>query len=199
MQSGEDKAWQLLKEANPEVICKNAGVAFLPSPARYIMSCFGMEFSVVPGERTIESAAADSGLLLGKLGYFFRLSVPWYLVSSRDIGLSGSLVKPENLTGGLNFFRGSHSLPLGRIAGKYAADAKGFGENCAHFGGRPVQYGDSSFVLLPFPRIPVTVILWTADEEFEPRVDILFDTTCERQAPIDIIWNISMMSLLLLL
>jgi hypothetical protein len=63
----------------------------------------------------------------------------------------------------------------------------------------PVQYGDAAFVLLPFPRIPVTVILWTADEEFAARVDLLLDASCELQVPIDIIWNISMMSLLILL
>jgi hypothetical protein len=43
------------------------------------------------------------------------------------------------------------------------------------------------------------VILWLADEEFPPRIDILFDSTCELQLPLDIIWSIAMMSLLMLL
>lgn len=199
MQSGEDKAWQLLKEADPGVICGNAAAGFVPSTGRYILSCFGIEFSIAPERKVIESAAADSAVLLGRLGYFFRLSVPWYMISARDIRLSGRLSKPENLAGGLNFFRGSHAMPLGRVAAKYTGDVTGFEERCVHFGGVPVQYGDSAFVFLPFPRIPVTVILWKADEEFAPRVDLLLDSTCELQAPIDIIWNISMMTLLILM
>lgn len=199
MQSGEDKAWQRLAEADPDVICKNAGVGFNAATGRYILASCGMDFSISPGEKLIESIAADGAVLLSKLSYFFRLSVPWYLTSAKDIPLYARLVKPDNLKGGHHFFRGSHVMPLNGVAGKYACDAKGFMMKGAQFGGTPVQYGDAAFVLLPFPRIPVTIILWTADEEFDARVELLLDATCELHVPIDIIWSISMMSLLLLL
>jgi|SRR5208283_2431427 len=199
MQSGEEKAWQLLNKANPAIICKNAGTGFDAVTGRYILTSYGMDFSIVPGEKLIESSAADSGILLGKLSYFFRLAALWYMVGANDIQLSGRLVKPENLKGGLNFFRGSHAMPLERVANKHSGAIKGFIDKCSHFGGAPVQYGDAAFVFLPFPRIPVTVIFWTADEEFDARVDLLLDTSCELQLPIDIIWNVLMMSLLILL
>lgn len=199
MQSGEDKAWQRLEEADPYVICTNSAVGFDAATGRYILASCGMDFSISPGEKLIESIAADGAILLGKLSYFFRLSVPWYLTSAKDIPLSARLVKPDNLKGGHLFFRGSHVMPLGSVAGKYARDVHGFMMKGAHFGGTPVQYGDAAFVLLPFPRIPVTIILWTADEEFDARVELLLDATCELQVPIDIIWSTSMMSLLLLL
>ena len=199
MQSGEDKAWQLLAEADPDVICMNAAVRFDAATGQYILASCGMDFYIAPGEKLIENTAADGAILLGKLGYFFRLSVPWYMTSANDIPLSSRLVKPEDMKGGHHFFRGSHVMPLDRVAGKYARDAEGFMRKGAHFGGTPVQYGDAAFVLLPFPRIPLTIILWTADEEFDARVELLLDATCELQLPIDIIWSISMMSLLLLL
>jgi len=199
MQSGEDKAWEHLGEAEPDVICKNAAVRFDAATRRYMLASCGMDFSISPGEKLIESIAADGAVLLGRLGYFFRLSVPWYLTSANDIPLSARLVRPDNLKGGHHFFRGSHVMPLDRVAGKYARDVKGFMMKGAQFGGTPVQYGDAAFALLPFPRIPVTIILWSADEEFDARVELLLDATCELQAPIDIIWSISMMSLLLLL
>ncbi len=199
MQSGEDKAWERLEEADPAVICKNAAVGFDAATGRYILSSCGMDFSISPGKKLMESAAADGAILLGKLGYFFRLSVPWYLTSAKEVPLSARLVKPENLKGGHLFFRGSHVMPLDAVAVKYARDAQGFMMKGAHFGGTPVQYGDAAFVLIPFPRIPVTIILWTADEEFDARVELLLDATCELHVPIDITWSISMMSLLLLL
>ncbi len=199
MQSGEDKAWQRLEEADPAVICKNAAVGFDAATGRYILASCGMDFSISPGEKLIESITADGDILLGKLSYFFRLSVPWYLTSAKDIPLYARLLKPDNLKGGHHFYRGSHVMPLDRVAGKYAGDVKGFMMKGAQFGGTPVQYGDAAFVLLPFPRIPVTIILWTADEEFDARVELLLDATCELHVPIDIIWSISMMSLLLLL
>ncbi|MGD0282075.1 MAG: DUF3786 domain-containing protein [Dissulfurispiraceae bacterium] len=192
-------AWKRLEEADPDIVCKNAAVGFDTATGRYILTTCGMDFFIAPGEKLIESIASDASLLLGKLSYFFRLSVPWYLTSAKDIPLSARLVKPDNLKGGHLFFRGSHVMPLDRVAGKYARDVEGFMMKCAHFGGTPQQYGDAAFALFPFPRIPVTIILWTADEEFDARVELLLDTTCELQAPIDIIWSISMMSLLMLL
>jgi hypothetical protein len=54
----------------------------------------------------------------------------------------------------------------------------------------------SSLKLLPMPRIPVAIILWLEDEEFPPRAVLLLDSTCELQLPLDIIWSIAMMSVL---
>lgn len=200
MVPGEEKAWQLLDEASPDIICHNAGARFNESAGRYMLTSYGMDFSISPKDKLIESDGADSGIFLGRFSYFFRLSVLRYLLDTKDIGLSGRLVKPENLTGGLHFFSmGSHVMPLDKVAGKYANDIKGFTEKCVHFGGQPVKHGDAAFVFLPFPKMPVTILLWAADEEFDARVDLLLDSSCELQLPIDIIWNTCMMSLLMLL
>ncbi|MFO0752145.1 MAG: DUF3786 domain-containing protein [Thermodesulfovibrionales bacterium] len=43
------------------------------------------------------------------------------------------------------------------------------------------------------------LILWLEDEEFPPRVDLLLDSTCELQLPLDIVWSIAMLSLLVML
>jgi hypothetical protein len=49
------------------------------------------------------------------------------------------------------------------------------------------------------PRIPVTLILWLSDEEFPARADLLFDSTCEIHLPLDILWSIAMMTILVFL
>ena len=62
-----------------------------------------------------------------------------------------------------------------------------------------MNYGDASVELLPLPRIPVTLILWLSDYEFPARADLLFDSTCEQRLPLDVIWSIAMMSVLVML
>jgi hypothetical protein len=49
------------------------------------------------------------------------------------------------------------------------------------------------------PRIPVTLILWLSDKEFPAQADFLFNSTCEIQLPLDILWSIAMMSVLVML
>lgn len=196
---GEEKAWELLLGRDPDEICRNALVAYDLNEGVYSLKSLGMEFRIDPRARSIASEAPAGITLLTRLAYFFKLSIPWYLISAKDIGLTGRLVSPLNLTGGQLFFQGSHVLPLGTAASKYGADPKGFLKKGADLGGLPAPYGDAAFTCYPLPRVPVTFILWVADEEFPARVDLLFDSSCELQLPLDIIWSVAMMSLLILL
>jgi hypothetical protein len=158
-----------------------------------------MEFSVSARNRSITSAAAGSNVLLQKLGYFFKLSVLWYLVRAKDIACTGRLEKLQNIKGGDIFTKGSHVLPLEPLAGKYGRDKKGFIDKGKSLGGELVNLGDAALRLFPLPRIPIVLSLWLEDDEFPARADLLFDSTCDLQIPTDIIWSVAMMSVLVML
>ena len=123
---GQDKAWEKLSTLNPDDVCGAAAVSYDAVSERYWIKSFGMDFSVSMREKTITSSAAGSDVLLQKLGYFFRLSVLWYLVSAKDIACTGRLVKLQNISGGDIFTKGSHVLPLEPLAGKYGKNKEGF-------------------------------------------------------------------------
>lgn len=196
MTSGIDKAWQLLSEMNPSDVCFNAGAEYDPARQAYVLKCLGQDFIISPADRTVAPAAAEGDVLVTRLGYFFLHSVLWYLVGAKNAALSGRHIRPSDVKGGHHFFKGTHALPLDAIASKYSSDKEGFLIKCASLGGQPQTFGDASCVLYPMPKIPVTLILWTLDEEFPARVDLLFDSTCELHAPLDIIWSIAMMTAL---
>jgi hypothetical protein len=61
-----------------------------------------------------------------------------------------------------------------------------------------MNLGDASLELHPFPRVPAVLVLWLKDEEFPARADLLFDSTCILQVPIDILWSIAMMTVLVM-
>jgi hypothetical protein len=197
--SGEEKAWESLLRLEPADVCKRAGVLYDRETISYIVKSFGFDFSISPQKREIKNLSEKGEIFTKRLAYFFNLPVLSYLINAKDIPLSGRLMKPENVRGGEFFFQGSHHLPLEKIAEKYKNDRKVFITKGSELNGRMLAYGDASFALLPMPRIPVTLILWLSDEEFPARTDILFDSTCEIQLPLDIIWSIAMMSILALL
>jgi len=199
MSSGEEKAWHILKGLSPEDVCRNSMVKYDAASGAYLMKSFGMDISVDPGEKRIHSDAPEASLLLDRLGYFSKLSILFYLTSAMDIPLSGRLVQPVNLKGGQVFFRGTHVLPLDKLALKYGSDAKSFIKRGTDLGGAQMDYGDVSLQLFPFPRIPVVIILWLEDEEFPARTDLLFDSTCELHLALDILWSTAMKSLLIML
>jgi len=199
MSSGEDKAWNILRGLHPEDVCKNAVVEYDHSTGMYLLKSFGMDVFIDKHNARIYSHAPDGDLLLGRLGYFSILSILFYLTSAKDIPLSGKLLQPVNLKGGHIFFRGTHVLPLDKLASKYGNDPGGFLKRGRDLGGKELNYGDAAVQLFPFPRIPVVIILWREDEEFPPRTDILFDSTCEFHLALDILWSIAMKSLLIMM
>ncbi len=199
MSPGEEKAWEILRGLDPAEVCRNAQAAYLEGPGLYVLKSFGMDISADPANRNYHCDAPGADLLLKRLGYFSHLSIIWYLVGAKDIGLSEKLLQPSNLKGGQAFFRGSHVLPLDRLAERYARDVEGFLQKGKTLGGIRASFGDAAVRLFPFPRVPVLLILWREDEEFPARVDILFDSSCEHHLALDVLWSVAMMSVLIMM
>lgn len=199
MSPGEEKAWEILKGLAPEDVCKNTLASFDEKSGKYRLKSFGISFDVDPANRTISTAAPEGPIVLERLGYFSKLSIIWYMTGSRDIPFSGRLLQPVNLKGGQIFFRGSHVLPLDKLAEKFGRDPQGFIEKGLKLGGTVEKYGDASIRLEPLPRVPVVLSLWREDEEFPARVDLMFDSTCEFHLALDVLWSVAMECVLIMM
>jgi hypothetical protein len=192
MYSGEIKAWELLKSLDPVEVCRRAGASFDPATQQYSLHSFNRDFHLYLTEQKI----TGDDLFLKRLGYFFGLSALCYLNSAIDIPPTDRLIKPSDIKGGQLFFRGSHVLPLDKLAAKYGIGTEDFLQKGSELGAEVAPYGDVALKLLPFARIPIYLLLWKQDEEFPGRADLLFDSSCEMQAPLDILWSIAMMTVL---
>jgi hypothetical protein len=194
----EQKVWELLASLRPEDVIRTARVTFDAS-ACYTIRSFGIDFSVSQKERTITSRVPEGAILLDQHGDFSRFSILWYLVNAKDIDATGRLVNLQNIRGGDIFSKGSHVLPIEKVAQKYGNDMAGFLDRGIALGGEVLKIADASLRLYPLPRLPITLTLWLADDEFPARADLLLDSSGELQAPTDIIWFLATMSVLLML
>jgi len=197
--SGDQLAWALVVENEPGTICQQADVQYDFIANKIIMRSFGQEIVVDVSNFTISSPTPLGEKLLHRLGYFFDLACLWYLGKAKNKPLSGKLVGPASLSGGEIFQKGTHVLPLDQIASRYGNDLEGFYKKGAELGGLQLGHGDASLLLHPFPRVPVTMILWASDDEFPARADMFFDATCEQHLPTDVIWSTSMTTVLIML
>lgn len=193
---GEEKAWLRLLELDHMNVCRDTKAVFDKSSSQYVLPMLNTPIFISPRDRRIWGDSSLADLLLNKLAHYSRLSALWYLIQSKDIPLSGTLIKPRELNGGLIFEKGSHMLPLDKLAQKYGNDIEGFVQKAVTFGGEQLNYGDASVRIFPFPRIPMILLIWGNDGEFPSHADILFDSTCSRHLPTDIIWSTAMMSIL---
>ena len=197
--SGDQLAWALVAENEPGTICKQADVQYDFVGNKFIMRSFGQEVVVDVSNFTLSSPTPIGERLLHRMDYFFDLACLWYMGKAKNKPLYGKLVSPASLSGGEIFQKGTHVLPLDQIASRYGNDLEGFYKKGLELGGQPLEHGDAALLLHPFPRVPVTMILWAPDEEFPARADMFFDVTCEQHLPTDVIWSTAMTTVLIML
>lgn len=87
-----------------------------------------------------------------------------------------------------HFFNGFHEFRLDELKARYGNDPEGFRRAAERLGGSPVPMADAACRLMPFPRVPLYYLLWTGDDEFEPRFSVLFDRSIERTFHADAVW-----------
>ena len=101
--------------------------------------------------------------------------------------LGQDIVSGKDLKEG-HFFTGPHVFRTDPILKRFGQDLPGFQKAGLALGGKAMPFADAAFQLLPFPRLPLYFLLWQGDEEFKPRVQVLFDRPIEAILPADAIW-----------
>jgi hypothetical protein len=81
------------------------------------------------------------------------------------------------------------------LLGRFGKNPEKLLEPARSIGGRTEDLGDFSVTVPVFPRVPVTLVFWKEDEEFEARLTILFDRTVVHYLPTeDIVLSAQMMA-----
>jgi len=76
--------------------------------------------------------------------------------------------------------------PLKKVFGKNIAPLV---TAAAALNGKPIDVGDAGFEFQVFPKVPLQIIIYAGDDEFEPEANILFDATAgEFLSPEDAAW-----------
>jgi hypothetical protein len=111
-----------------------------------------------------------------------------YLVNVKDIYPIGTdIVGTKDLKEG-HFFQGPHALKIDPLIKRYGRDLVRFKAAAEYLQGAARDMADAAYMLLPFPRVPLYYLLWKGDDEFEPRMTVLFDRSIEQVFAADAIW-----------
>lgn len=197
-QEGEEQVWQELAVLDPEDVCRRSKAELDAAEGSYVLPVFGDYFFISQEKGQIKGSSLISDVLLNELPHYSRIPALCYLVNAQDISPTGNLVNPREVDGGQIFTQGTYRLPLDRIIENYNNSTEGFLENGLALNGEPIDYGDAAIRLLPFPKVPMILILWRSDPEFPARAEILFDETCSLHLPTSVLWATAMMTILIM-
>jgi len=82
----------------------------------------------------------------------------------------------------------SYAFQFENLLARFGKDPTALRLAATRLGGADAALADAAVRLQPFPRIPLYYLLWVGDNEFPPRIEVLFDRSIEAYLPADAIW-----------
>ena len=180
--------FQELKEMNPDDVCRRAKCTFSQDGLYYIVDFWGEDYEVYIDSGEIKKAGEDMPIVNIELG----LAILFYLLRAKDVDIKSEWISEKDIPGGTQFFQGPHALPVYLIADRFGEDIEGFKRRCSMLGGIPLEMADSAFQFRILPRIPIAVLLWLGNDEFNAEAKLLFDRTISEHLPSDVIFGLSL-------
>jgi len=154
-----------------------------PVASRYPpVSCRDVPVAGDRGGRTPHGAS----LRVKQPGYLEQLCILAYLLHAKEKPLSHRLISEKGLPGGSFYFQAKiHELPTGLLANLFEERPEKLYSVAERFNATRCELGDASIRVPVLPRVPLTVVIWRADDEFPGRAAVLFDETAADQLPLD--------------
>lgn len=175
--------WQQLDKLDRQKTSQRAKCQYLTDPPRYVITLLNTEYEVNLTDRQIFSTQASPELTDAE--FLEQLCILAYLINAQDLPPANKFVGPEHLPSGQFFFRGQHSLPTKKLEETFGKSPERLYGVSKKFDAKRSEFGDASIKLHALPRIPLTIIIWRSDEEFDARASILFDQTAGNHLPLD--------------
>ncbi len=175
--------WEQLLKLDAKLTQKRADCHYICEKNQYLLKMLNKKYVIDLKKREIFSNNPDSKQQ--PPNFLQQLCLLAYLINSQDLPLAGVLVRGEELPSGQFFFRGLHSLPTEKLKRALGSCPQRLYEALSHFDAEKRSFGDASIELRVFARIPLTIVIWRGDDEFDARASILFDRTASSHLPLD--------------
>jgi hypothetical protein len=123
-----------------------------------------------------------------------KIIILHYLIHASGDPLGAALVPYEDIPGCRSYLPVFERRVVKPLIGAFGYSRDAFVAASRELGGKEEEYGNGSFTLSAFPRLPITFILWEGDDDFPPSVKVLFDRSINAYLPLEDIVVISKMA-----
>jgi hypothetical protein len=178
--------WEDLEKRNVESLCENSLATDYP-PKGLLLPFLKENLLVDTHNRCLLRLSHGRWVPIDH--YLLELLCLVYLLNVGHEPLTQEMITSQELKSA-HFFRGSHELTVQPLLQRYGGDLEGFKEAAERLGGEALDLADAAYKLSAFPKAPVYYLFWKGDEEFEPRLSILFDRSIECHLSADAIWGL---------
>lgn len=172
-----EKAQNRFAGADPEFMAQKSGVPYDPQEKAFVLPFMNETYRISHPDGKVEGASGEEANII------FQILFLHYLTDASGMALKKEWISFKELPGGQIYitpFQNRAVKPFTRVFG---SQPESFSRAAEHLGGEKSTYGDLSYVLPVFPRVPFMFVLWEGDEEFPASGTILFDATAGSYLP----------------
>jgi hypothetical protein len=173
--------WTQLSERDPEQVARRSGASVCPDGSLHLQ----VLDNVYCIDCTAHAITPLCDEIKNESDPHIHIAIINYLINAKEVDPINEWVSPRSFSGGIEFFAGPHTIPVNQLIAQYGTDKELFKTACENIGGMPIEYADAAYSFLFFPRLPIAVLLWTADDEFPARASMLVDWTADQHLALD--------------
>jgi len=158
-----------------------------PETLSYRLRILNRDYDISPTNRSVKLAEPFPS---PSPDFYLQLAAVNYLIGAKNLPLIGKWTAETQFPSGPLFFRGPHKMATHKLEKAFGRNQDGFVSRSLSHGGKIVDGGDCALEFFFFPRLPVRLILWLADEEFPARMIFLFDRSADQHFKLDGLWAV---------
>lgn len=119
----------------------------------------------------------------GELPVATQILILHYLATPTEVMDTGTLISYKELPGGCIYIQPFSNRAINPMVKIFGSKPDSLVEVATRLGGQLNALGDVGVTFRVFPRIPITLVLWRADDEFPASGNILFDSSASLILP----------------
>jgi len=166
-----------LSKLDPDVVIENALAEYDGVNGTYQLSVLGEIFTLDPEKRILHYPYDMSDHVMGSMAVL----ILHYLANARPGQYRNKLISYRELPNGMVFYGAFRNIAIEPIAHKFGNDLEMFEKHALALGGQKVASGEMGYEFRFFPRVTVTYVMWSGDDEIPAAANILFDASAPEQ------------------
>ncbi len=164
---------------DPHTIATHTGAKWDEDTGEFALSFLGSPVSITYPAYEVSIADRPSPPHIAAL-------LVYYLALSDGTQPSDTLISFAGLPEASFYVTAFHGYTGARIARHFALDAAALPGAVERLGGASISgLGDQAWTIPALPKVPITLLWWNADDEFEARAELLFDETASHHLTTD--------------
>lgn len=163
---------------DPAVMADNAEVEFNRETHTFTVKFLGQDYTVSYPDGEVKIAGSE-----GEVPIVNKILILHYLGHANGAPWQDRYISFKELPDGAIYIEPFTNRAIKPMLKYFAESQDKFVEAASLVGGKKQVLGDTSVTVWAFPRVPITYVIWSGDDEFPASGNILFDASASGYLP----------------